>query len=89
MRNHIGNSMEIKAEVMKALLHNVAITAEFTARFGLSQQEVQGLITQAMEHIERVFQDKPEPAVPPPSSIAKVHLEAEELSLLLEGFDET
>lgn len=83
------NSMEIRMEFMKTLLHNLAVTAEFSARYGLSPKEVRHCLQEALAKLDETFPEGNSEHNTKESRQGrkKVHLEAAELHILLDGFE--
>lgn len=48
---------EFKAEVIKALLFNVAVTAEFSSRYGVPPVQVRRWIRETVTHLDDVFEE--------------------------------
>lgn len=81
-------SMEVKTEFMKTLLHNLALTAEFSARYGLSPEEIKRFLREALLQIDQAYPERSPPAASPPAhSQQQVHLEPDEIQVLLGDFE--
>lgn len=90
-------SPEFKAEVVTALLFNIAITADVSSRYGVPPSHVRRWLRQIIVQLSDVFKnaEKPFPHAggtrPLPAGQLTDHLvrlEAEELQDLLAGFDD-
>lgn len=79
---------EFKAEVIKALLVNIAVPTEFSSRFGVAPWQIRRWIVQMSGHLNEVFEDTPRPLSTPPARPNRFPmLSRSELNVLLRDLE--
>lgn len=84
-----NNSIESRAKLMQTLLHHIAETAEFSARNALPPHEVKQCLRDALVKLEEAFPEHKPGLSSKEEHTEKLaaHLDAEEISALLKGFE--
>ena len=77
---------ELKTEVLKELMFNIAVTREITSKYGVPPSQVRRWIRETVARLDQVFEEK-NPVTPPESLQEASRLSAGELDLLLNNYD--
>ncbi|MCL1940177.1 MAG: transposase [Desulfovibrionaceae bacterium] len=78
---------EFKAEVIKALLFNIAVTSEFSSRYGVPPVQVRRWIRETAKHLDEIFEDVEQSAAAQAAQVSR--LSPGELDALLHDYEQS
>jgi transposase-like protein len=78
---------EFKVEVIKALLFNIAVTSEFSSRYGVPPVQVRRWIRETARHLDEIFENVEQSAAAHAAQASR--LSPGELDALLQGYEHT